>query len=86
MPDPHGEPLLTGAEHTVIRLVGEAWTVLRDEVVAHGPHYAADLAELTAPCHHIQRAVLAQAAARDDPDRYRLLGAALNPPDREAEQ
>jgi hypothetical protein len=71
------EALLTEAEHEVVRLVGEAWTLLKERVVAHGDNYDADLAEFTTAVHHIQHAVRGQAAARAYPGRYRLLGAAV---------
>jgi hypothetical protein len=45
--------------------------------VGDGPTRAADLAELTAAIHVIQRAVMAQAAARAYPGQYRPLGEAI---------
>jgi len=68
-----GPPLLTTVEHKVIELVGLLPGLL-ERVVDVGPSRRADLAEVIAHVHAIQNAVLAQAAARAYPDRYRLLG------------
>lgn len=69
--------LLTPAEDAVVTLLGQVWGLLVDDVVEHGRNARDDLAELAAHLHAIQNAVLAQAAARAYPDRYRRLGAAL---------
>jgi DNA-binding transcriptional MocR family regulator len=68
------QSLLTDAERRVVDLMGGAYTLLRDEVVGHGPTREADLAELITPIHIVQRAVQAQAAGRADPLHNRLLG------------
>jgi hypothetical protein len=78
-PPPAGvTELMTDDEHAVVTLLGRAWCLLRDRVIAHGALYDADLLEQTAPIHRVQRAVEAQAAARAFPDRYRLLGETLD--------
>jgi hypothetical protein len=66
--------LLTDAERDAVRLAGELFTLIRDEVCGHGPTRDADLAELTADVHRIQRLVMAQAAARLYPGEFRLMG------------
>jgi hypothetical protein len=66
--------LLTDAEHRVMGLTAEVWNTLVREVVGNGPARDGDLAELATDIHRIQERVLAQAAARAYPDRYRLLG------------
>lgn len=65
---------LTDAEHRVMDLTAEVWNTLVREVVGDGPARDGDLAELAHDIHRIQERVLAQAAARAYPDRYRLLG------------
>jgi hypothetical protein len=65
--------LLTEAEREAISLAGDLATKL-SEIVGHGSTRAADLAELLHHVHGIQRAVLAQAAARTYPRQFRLLG------------
>lgn len=71
---PTGTAVLTGPEHAVVTYLGKAWTLLVTEVIAPGGGQAGDLAELVGPIHAVQNAVLAQAAARAHPDRYRVLG------------
>lgn len=68
--------LLTDDEHRLLDLTGELWRVLC-AVVGNEPSRAVDLAEAAAHVHAIQNMVLAQAAARAYPDRYRLLGGQL---------
>lgn len=67
-------PGLTPAEHSVVDLLGRAWTTLVEQVIEPGSQQGEDLRELVAPIHAVQNAVLAQAAARFHPDRYRPLG------------
>lgn len=69
-------PALTDAEHRCVRLAGELWNGLC-QIVGNDESRAGDLAELVHHVHAIQNAVLAQAAARAYPGRYRLLGGAL---------
>jgi DivIVA domain-containing protein len=83
-PEPVSEPALGGhghltpAEHRVVTLLGQAWTTLVQEVVEPDRQQHADLSELVGPMHTLQNAVLAQAAARAYPDRYRRLGTSIN--------
>jgi hypothetical protein len=65
--------VLTAAEHRVMGLTVDLWHGL-GLIVQHGPARSSDLGELACHIHAVQRAVLAQAAARAYPDRYRLLG------------
>lgn len=73
----YGRPVLTGAEERVVQLLADAWNLLAREVVEDGPTRDADLAELAAHVHVLQNAVLAQAAGRIYPGRYRRLGGTL---------
>jgi hypothetical protein len=65
---------LTDAEHRAMILTGELYNLLAAEVVGTGPAAREDLAELGAHIHGVQNMILAQSAAREYPDRYRLLG------------
>lgn len=66
--------MLSEHEHKAIRLAGEIYTLMADNVVDHGPNRKADLAELALHVHNIQHMIMAQAAARYFPYQYRLLG------------
>lgn len=65
--------LLTEPEHRAMRLTVDLWHALC-RIAADGPARDGDLAELCTHIHAIQRTILAQAAARAYPNRYRLLG------------
>jgi hypothetical protein len=65
---------LTGAERDAVRLAGELYTLIAEQVCGNGPTRGDDLAELRAAVHDIQHAVMAQAAARLYPGEFRLLG------------
>lgn len=67
--------LLTDAEHEVIDLLGQAWTVICEQVVAAEASAGEDLREIMHHLHAVQNAVLANAAARAYPEKYRLMGA-----------
>jgi hypothetical protein len=43
-----GEPLLTGPERKAVRLAGELYALIRDEVCGHSATRDADLAEVCA--------------------------------------
>lgn len=66
--------LLTADEREAVRQAGLLYTFIAEHVVADGPTRNDDLAELRAAVHVIQRAVLAQAAARAYLGEFRLLG------------
>ncbi|MBC9005164.1 hypothetical protein [Micromonospora aurantiaca (nom. illeg.)] len=68
--------LLTELEHKAMGLTAELWETLC-HVVGTAASAGQDLAELAAPINALQHAILAQAAARAYPDRYRLLGGAI---------
>jgi hypothetical protein len=65
--------LLTADELAAVDLAARLAEAL-GRVVGDGPTRKADLNELLVHVHAIQNAVLAQAAARAYPDRFRLLG------------
>lgn len=68
---------LTPAEHKAVRLAGELYCLIRDEVCGGVPGRSPreeDLAELRAHVHGIQNMVKAQGAARLYPGEFRLMG------------
>jgi hypothetical protein len=69
--------LLTPAEHHAVRLAAELMSYISREIIGGGMSRRQDLAELAIHVHGIQNMILAQAAARACPDRYRLLGGTL---------
>lgn len=69
--------LLTEAEHTVVRLLGNAASRYARHVVGSGPTRDHDIAEFNLAIHTLQNTVLAQAAARAYPELYRLAGDSL---------
>ena len=76
---PVGLPdLLTREEHRAMDLTAALYNTLC-KVAGDGPTRDWDLAEIAASIHHIQHAVLAQAAARAYPSRYRLMGQTMEP-------
>lgn len=77
--EPVAPPILTPAEHHAIDLAGQLANTLAGSVIGDGPTRHADLVELVNHVHAIQHAVMAQAAARVYPDRYRLLGGVVPP-------
>lgn len=64
---------LTEAEHQVMELTSQLWSALCS-VTGDGRTRAEDLHEASLHIHALQNMVLAQAAARAYPDKYRLLG------------
>jgi hypothetical protein len=64
---------LTAQEKDAIGLTVELADML-DRIVGDGPTRDADLTELISHVHAIQRSIMAQAAARAYPDKFRLLG------------
>jgi hypothetical protein len=65
--------LLTAKEHDIIWRLGSLW---RDfiYIIGDGPQAGPDLDEVTIHIHALQYTVMAQAAARAYPDKYRMLG------------
>lgn len=66
--------MLTVDEREAVRLAGELYSFIRDRVCGDGPTRDDDLAEVRAAVHHVQHAVMAQAAARLHPGEFRLMG------------
>jgi len=75
-PDAPARDLLTNDEHAVMDMTADLANALR-AVIGDGEAAAGDWNEVAASIHRIQHSVLAQAAARAYPDRYRLLGGTL---------
>jgi len=71
---PEHAATLTPAEHRVMDLTAELVNLICGEVIGNGPSRGGDVREFVGHIHGIQRMVLAQAAARAYPGRYRLLG------------
>jgi hypothetical protein len=69
--------IMSQAEHDAVDMAGRLYTFIAENVVARGETREADLAELRMLIHGIQHAVMAQAAARSSPSRYRLLGGVI---------
>jgi hypothetical protein len=68
--------VLTDDERKAVRLAGELYTHIQDYVCGDGATRDDDLAELRASIHHVQRLVMAQAAARLYPGELRPMGGA----------
>jgi hypothetical protein len=71
-----GAPLLTDDEHRCMELTAEVANLL-SKIVGNDRTRTGDLQELVAALHTVQNAVLAQAAGRAYPKRYRLLGGVI---------
>lgn len=71
------DDLLTPEELLAVGLAAELANTL-SLIVDQGRTRVHDLNELLAHVHAIQHAVMAQAAARAYPDRFRLLGGTLH--------
>lgn len=65
--------MLTLREREAITVTVELANLLSD-IVGDGATREADLSELVFYIHGIQRSIMAQAAARENPDQFRLLG------------
>jgi hypothetical protein len=70
---------LTDMEHQVMELTSQLWSALCS-MTGYGRTRAEDLHEASLHIHALQNMVLAQAAARAYPDRYRLLGLSIEVP------
>lgn len=75
------EDLLTAEEHEAIGLLGQVAGVISRIIRSGQPEISGtgtyDQAEMVAHIHDLQHMVMAQAAARAYPNRYRLLGRSL---------
>lgn len=69
--------LLTDAELRAMDLTAELANLVGQEVIGNGPTRDADVREFVDKIHQIQSIILAQAASRAYPDRFRLLGRVL---------
>ena len=75
----HEHPeLMTKAEHELVELLGECFNRYAG-IVGRGDTRGPDLTEFAARIHDLQHAVMAQAAARAYPSRYRLAGGRIEP-------
>jgi hypothetical protein len=73
--------VLTDAERKAVRLAGELYTFIRDEVCGHGPTRDDDLLEVRISVHHVQNWVKAQSAGRALPGELRLMGEVIGGPE-----
>jgi hypothetical protein len=71
------DELLTATEKYLFALAGSLYTTMAEDVVGHGDTRDADLAELAAAIHVIQRMIGNQAMARKYPALARTLGNAM---------
>ena len=65
--------LLTDAEHAAMDAIADAWRAVCG-ITGAGPTRRDDLGEMCLHIHALQHYVLAQAAARAYPGKYRLAG------------
>jgi len=79
---PEASELLTEAEHDLIKLLGACASLFSTNVVGDGPTRAHDVDEFCSRVHDLQARVMAQAAGRAYPDRYRLAGGTLRQKER----
>lgn len=68
---------LTAAELRFMDLTAELTNLLCGEIIGGGPTRAGDVNEAVGHIHSLQHLVMAQAAARAHPDRFRLLGGSV---------
>jgi hypothetical protein len=66
--------VLTDDEREAVRMAGELYAHIRDNVCGSDSTRAADLAEIASRIHDIQYRVTGQAAARLYPGELRLMG------------
>lgn len=74
-----GENLLTDLELEALETTGLLARQLRS-IIGTGPTAQADWSEAAAEIHVIQHRIMAQAAARAMPNRFRLMGTSLGRP------
>ena len=70
--------MLSEQERSALRVCGNLWGQVC-EIVGQGPTRESDLNEIMVHVHAIQRAIMAQSAAREHPGEFRLLGEMLPP-------
>lgn len=69
-----GAEFLTESEHEAVNLASQLYGIINKEIIGNGASRQMDIQELTIHIHAIQNMVLAQAASRAYPKRYRLMG------------
>lgn len=69
--------LLTAAEHQAMDMTARLWDHMVQNVIESGISAGGDCAELGVNIHAIQHTIMAQAAARAYPERYRRLGSEI---------
>jgi hypothetical protein len=72
--------LMTDLEHEAMELSAQLANTLH-RIIGDGPQASNDWAEAAMRIHSMQQMILAQAACRAYPDRYRLMGGTLPPID-----
>ena len=68
------DELLTEDEHRALDLTVELTNLVAQNIIGPGYTSQGDINEFVTDIHRIQNRIMAQAAARAYPDRYRLLG------------
>lgn len=66
--------LLTPAELRALDLTTELTNLLAGEIIGDGATRSGDINEMCKRIHDVQHMIMAQAAARAYPERFRLLG------------
>lgn len=66
--------MLTAQELRVLDLTTEIADLMSTDIIGHEASRNGDLAEMVTHVHGIQRMIMSQAAAREYPERLRLLG------------
>lgn len=66
--------LLTAEEHQAMDLTCQLMNLMSGTIIGLGPSRSGDVIETAQHIHALQNMVLAQAAARAYPERYRLMG------------
>lgn len=67
---------LTNEEHALVKALADVWQRF-NVMVGHTRTRESDLGEIAVHVHALQNVVLAQAAARAYPERYRLAGGVI---------
>jgi len=66
--------LLTAAELRALDLTTELTNLLAGEIIGNGTTRAGDVNEMCRRIHDVQHMIMAQAAARAFPEKFRVLG------------
>lgn len=83
--DAAARTLLTDEEHKAMELSGQLAGMMR-RMIGDGPCANGDWAEVAHDIHHLQERIMAQAAARAFPEKYRIAGGTLESPDQGSEK